>query len=82
MMHTVQRRESLVHIAKQAGISVPENLYACKDEFPHWNLFCMIQLDRPVNSEDAPLHNAKIIASVEDDRIRSLKFGDIDNLLK
>jgi len=79
-MHTIQRRESLVGVAKQAGMVVPDDPYLDGD-YPYWRLFCTVQLDRPINSENDLLHNAVIIAAIPDDRIYSVQFSDISSLL-
>lgn len=80
-MHSIQHRESLIGVAKQVGIAVPDDT-SNDAKYPHWRLFCMIQLERPINSDDALLHNAKVIAAIPKNKIRSIVFGDISNLLK
>lgn len=80
-MRSIQHRESLVGAAKQVGIIVPDNLLA-DAKYPHWRLFCMAQLERPIHSDDVLLYNAKVIAAIPKNKIRSVVFGDISSLLK
>lgn len=75
----IERRESLVPFAQQAGIIVPDGNLGWLDQngfdpsselFPHWSLYCIIQIERPISSEDAPLHNAKVVATIPLDRLK------------
>jgi hypothetical protein len=83
---SIERRESLVDIARTAGISVPTNLYDSYEKFPHWDLFCSIQIERPIHSDDEALHNARIIAAIPANRLLSVEkpfwLGEICNQLK
>ena len=67
---SIQHRESLVSFAKVAGISVPDN----------------VQIERPIPSDDALLHNAMVIAAVPTSRLLSttepFRFEEISTLLK
>ena len=96
----IQRRESLMDIARQAGILVPnairdergyrlgyldQNGYdPSVEEFPHWSLYCLIQIDRPIPSDDALLHNAQIVAAIPIERLNSseFRFEEISSQLK
>jgi hypothetical protein len=78
---SIQHRESLVPYAKTAGIAVPSNLYD-SDGYRHWDLYCNIQIERPIRSKDAPSYNAAIIAAIPLDRLESLKFEEISKQLK
>lgn len=63
----------LVGPAKKAFIPVPENYDDYdSDEFPHWNLFCLMQLGQPMPSWTAHHHNAHIIARISDEEILTI----------
>ncbi|MFA5766917.1 MAG: hypothetical protein WC919_03275 [Candidatus Paceibacterota bacterium] len=82
---SIQHRESLVSYAKAAGIIVPANLYDTSDGFRHWNLYCDVQIERPISSSDALLHNAKVVAAISVERFESPEpfvFEEISNMLK
>ena len=84
---SIQHRESLVSFAKVAGISVPDNPHDLStDDYPHWNLYCNVQIERPIPSDDALLHNAMVIAAVPTSRLLSttepFRFEEISTLLK
>jgi hypothetical protein len=83
---SIQHRESLVSYAKAAGIAVPANLYDTSDGFRHWNLYCDVQIERPISSSDALPHNAKVIADIPIERLESssepFAFEEISNMLK
>ena len=83
-LRLIQRIESLVPIAKAAGIVVPHDLLDESPEFHHWSLFCAIQLERPIPSDDALSHNAAIIAAIPLDHLNSdeFKLEEISSLLK
>lgn len=75
----------MVDYARAAGIIVPDNLYDTSDGFRHWSLYCEIQIERPISSKDALLHNAKVVASISNDRFRSsepFRFEEISSMLK
>jgi len=81
----IQHRESLVPYAMGAGIAVPSNLYDTSEGFRYWNLYCDIQIERPIPSDDALTHNAKVIAAISDERLSSpepFAFEEISKLLK
>jgi len=83
---SIQHRESLVPYARAAGIAVPLDLYDTSEGFRHWNLYCDIQIERPISSNDALLHNAKMIAAISNERLESTSepfvFEEISGLLK
>ena len=82
---SIQHRESLVSYAKAAGIAVPVDLYDTSEGFRHWNLYCDVQIERPISSSDALLYNAKVIAAISDDRLRSsepFRFEEVSSMLK
>jgi len=83
---SIQHRESLVLYAEAAGIVVPADLYDISEAFQHWNLYCDVQIERPIPSNDALLHNAKVIAAISSERLESVSepfvFEEISGLLK
>jgi hypothetical protein len=82
-MRFIQRCESLIPVAKSVGIAVPDDLFDNSPKFRHWALFCAVQIERPVTSDDALLHNAKIIAAIPIDHLEStFKFEEISGQLK
>lgn len=66
--------------AEKAGINVPnfENLeddwHFDPEEFPHFHVFCIAQLGRPMVSMGEHWENAKVIAAIPDDEIRSVSL--------
>ena len=61
----IQRAESLVQPANEAGIVVPANLQQyVAAEYPHWHLLCLIQIDREMPDARAHFHNARIVATL------------------
>jgi hypothetical protein len=74
----------LVDAAKQAGIKTPPNpddFSKVKDEYPHFYVFCELQLGHTLyNGMTSHWDNAKIIADIPDDKIRTITCGEIYNL--
>ena len=66
--------ESLVDIARRAGISVPNDFvrYNLVD-YKHWYLLCLLQLERPIPTADAPLKNALAIRAIPNATLVSLQ---------
>lgn len=67
--------EMLVAFAEDAGIIVPENIddYS-KENFPHWHVYVTLQLGARMPNPWSHGENAKLIASIPDDEIRSIRF--------
>lgn len=62
----------LVDAAKGAMMEVPSNpsnWFNERDSFPHFYIFCSIQLDKAVRCWNEHITNAKIIARIPKDRI-------------
>ena len=79
----ISKRETLVDPAKSAGIAVPPDLHHYdRLEYPHWHLYCLVQIDRPTPNPDSPNKNAHAVASIEQERIIGVNFADIANLLE
>lgn len=70
----------LIKPAKAAGMKVPD-LSASEDwdenEFPHFTVFCAVQLCRPMKMDGEHWRNAYIIAAVPDDLIESVTLQDL-----
>lgn len=65
--------EMLVEPAKRAGMKVPENPnHFVDEEYPHFAVFCNIQLGSPVPYGQAIWDNAKVIAGVPDTDIKDV----------
>lgn len=68
----------LVKPAKHAGINVPADPEDYNpDEFPHWHLFLLVQLGAPMPNMDSHWHNARIIATLPSERIRTITGGEL-----
>ena len=68
----------LVKSATDAGMKVPpdpDNFDA--NEFPHFEVFCQVQLNRPMNVLNEHWENAKIIAGISEDDIRKVRLADL-----
>jgi hypothetical protein len=67
--------------AKVAGIKVPEN---CEDfsgeEFPHFKVYCIAQLGRPMPYPTVHWRNAEVIAKIPDADIRTTTFDKLVEL--
>lgn len=70
----------LVPAAEEANMKVPpdaDNFNA--DEFPHFRVFCNIQLSRAATPTEH-WENAKLIAAIPDDKIRTITVQDLRDL--
>jgi hypothetical protein len=75
---------NLVPAAKRAGMKtpyLPDNYEELKNDYIHFYIFCKLQLDRPLDWDEAKWeeseHNAKIIASIPTEEITQLTLGDL-----
>ena len=68
----------LVPAAKNAGVKVPEDLdnYDAR-EYPHWHVYCFVQLGAPMPFPTAHWDNAKVIASIGIDNIRLVTYEQL-----
>ncbi len=68
----------LVTAAEQAGMKVPPNPDGewSKDEYPHFNIFCLVQLGRRIRWGEH-WDNAKVVAAIPDDKINSVTLMDL-----
>lgn len=69
----------LVNIAKKAGMKVPSNPDDeetwDREDYPHFFVFCMLQLNRPMDW-DEPSENAAIIAAVPEEKLKTMTVPD------
>lgn len=73
--------EMLVAPADEAGIKVPEEPEKYDPElFPHWHVFCNVQLGRPMPNADSHWRNAEVIAAVPEERIRLITLAELVEL--
>jgi hypothetical protein len=71
----------LVKAAKKAGMKVPEDpdndtTWSAED-FPHFHVFCNVQLARPVSFHGEHWHNAEVVAAVKEEELKSLTLEDL-----
>lgn len=67
--------------AEEAGMKVPENPDDFSPhEFPHFQVFCSVQLGRRMNSMVEHWENAKVIAAIPDDEIKQVSVDDLIKL--
>lgn len=68
----------LINPAKEAGMKVPENADNFDPkEFPHFKVFCNVQLGRRMPSPTSHWENAKIIASIPQEKIFTITIGEL-----
>lgn len=60
--------------AKEAGIKIPESPDENFDpnEFPHFFVFCKMQLERRMTGPNEHWENAKVIAAVSEEEIKTI----------
>lgn len=74
--------EMLIDAAKQAGMRCPtdgkpiEVDEGLKARFPHFWVFCVLQLVRPVTYHGEHWENAKVIATIPLPRMLKMTFAD------
>ncbi len=72
--------EMLIEAAEKAGIKVPESKdlenYDPK-KFPHWRVFCTMQLGAAMPYWGCHWDNAKVIAEIPENKIKKVKWADI-----
>lgn len=67
----------LIEASKQAGIKVPpdpDNFN--KDEYPHFHIFCMVQLARPVRWGEH-WENAKVVARIPETKLKTITLEEL-----
>lgn len=65
--------------AEDAGMKVPADPDGdwSADEFPHFHVFCNVQLARPVVHHGEHWGNAKIVAAIPEDQLRTTTLEDL-----
>lgn len=69
--------------ARDAGMKVPpeEQLDQVgswtKEDYPHFHVFCMAQLGRPMSSSGEHWENAKVIAAIPAEDLKTLTLEDL-----
>ena len=65
----------ITQAAADAGIAVPADPdHFETEEFPRFYLFCCAQLGRPMQDPGAHWANAKVIAAIPEDEIKTVTF--------
>ena len=70
--------EMIVPAAKKAGMKVPKDANDFdSNKYPHFCVFCIVQLCRPMLRLDEHWNNAKIIAAIPEDKIRTVTLEQL-----
>lgn len=73
--------EMLVNAAQEAKIKVPENVNNYNgNEYPHFRVFANCQLGISQSYMGCHFDNAKIIAAIPDDKIKTITWAEIIKL--
>lgn len=73
--------EMLIPAAKEAGIAVPEDVNNYdKEQFPHWFVYTALQLGAPLSYMGVHIDNAKIIAGIDADKLKTMMWDDSKKL--
>lgn len=68
----------LVDAAAKASIKVPDDLERYEPtDFPHWHVFCAMQLGASMPYAGVHFDNAKAIAAIPDDKIMVALYHEI-----
>lgn len=68
----------LIGPAKEAGMKTPPDADNFKGkDFPHFAVFCGVQLGSPLPHPTAHWGNAKVVAAVPEDKIRTVTFNQL-----
>lgn len=67
----------LTEAAVQAGMKVPENPddEFDREQFPHFAVFCVLQLGRPINWGEH-WENAKVIMKFDEEMLKKAELSD------
>jgi hypothetical protein len=69
--------EMLRSPAQDAGMKVPKDTENYnREEYPHFYIFCMLQLGRRMPYPSVHFDNAKVIAKIEEEQVKKMSFGD------
>ena len=68
----------LEEVARRAGMKVPEDPEDFdEEEYPHFNVFCEVQLCRPVCYHGEHEHNARVVAKIPLSKIKKVTLKDL-----
>lgn len=71
----------LVNAALAAKMWVPRDPESFDPEkFPHWEVFCIVQLGKPMITPNEHFENAKVVASVPKEKIKEIKLIELIEL--
>jgi hypothetical protein len=73
----------LASYAKDAGMAVPEDpekFLECKEEFPHFAVYCLLQLGTSMPNAMSARTNADVIAAVPADKVKDMTLADFEAL--
>lgn len=68
----------IAEAAQRAGMKTPPDPDDKwnPDEFPHFQIFCNIQLARPITWGEH-WHNAKVIAAIPENKLKTITLDDL-----
>ncbi len=71
--------ELLMRPAEEAGMKVPPDVmdYETHD-YPHWHVYTIMQIGRPIIGATSHWTNAKIVAAIPDDVIQNITAGELE----
>ena len=70
--------EMLIGPAEQAGMATPEDAEDYDaNSFPHWHVYLSVQLGTGLPYPSAHWDNARVVASIPEDRIRKVTMADL-----
>lgn len=73
--------DMLLAPAQEAGIKVPPDVDDfVKEDFPHFAVYLNAQLGSPLPYPTAHWDNAKIIAGIPEDKIKTVTFKELERL--
>ncbi len=68
----------LVGCAKEAGIDVPDDIENYDPEsYMKWHIYNIVQLGQSLPYPSAHWHNAKVIAELSEQELKSVTFDDL-----
>lgn len=68
----------IAQAAADAGMEVPDADFDV-NKFPHFHVFCCAQLCRPLVNWGEHWENAKVVAAIDERKIRSICLQDLIN---
>lgn len=71
-------RGMLLEPARQAGMKVPEDADNFNyDEYPHFAVYCAIQIGAPMPHWGVHFDNAKTVAGIPEDKVRTITWEEL-----